>query len=86
MKPLRFVGGAKRDLSAFPEAARVRVGHELFMLQVGRETDDWKPIAPVGAGACEIRVRDAAGQYRAIYVATFRSAVQLLHASLETGR
>ncbi len=80
MKPLRFVGGTKRDLSAFPEAARARAGHELFMLQVGREPDDWKPMAPVGAGACEIRVRDAAGQYRVIYVATFRSAVYVLHA------
>ena len=80
MKPLRFVGGAKRDLSAFPEAARVRAGHELFMVQVGREPDDWKPMAPVGAGVCEIRVRDAAGQYRVIYVATFRNAVYVLHA------
>ena len=80
MKPLRFVGGAKRDLSAFPGAARVRAGHELFMVQVGREPDDWKPMAPVGTGACEIRVRDAAGQYRVIYVATFRSAIYVLHA------
>jgi len=80
MKPVRFVGGAKRDLSAFPDAARVRAGHELFMLQVGREPDDWKPMSPVGAGACEIRVRDASGQFRVIYVATFRNAVYVLHA------
>lgn len=80
MKPLRFVGSARRDLSAFPVAVKVRVGHELFMLQVGREPDDWKPMAPVGAGACEIRVRDATGHYRVIYVATFRSAVYVLHA------
>jgi phage-related protein len=80
MKAVRFIGSARRDLSAFPDAARVRAGHELFMVQVGRDPDDWKPMAPVGAGACEIRVRDAAGQYRVIYVATFRNAVYVLHA------
>ena len=32
MKPVRFVGTARSDLAAFPKAARVRAGHELFML------------------------------------------------------
>jgi len=80
MKAVRFVGSAKRDLSTFPDAARARAGHELFMVQVGREPDDWKPMASVGKGVCEIRVRVATGQYRVIYVATFRAAVYVLHA------
>lgn len=80
MKAARFVGSAKRDLSTFPDAARVRAGHELFMVQVGREPDNWKPMTSVGRGVCEIRVRDVAGQFRVIYVATFRSAVYVLHA------
>lgn len=80
MKPVRFVGSAKRDLSTFPDAARLRAGHELFMVQVGREPDDWKPLWTVGKGVCEIRVRDTAGQFRVIYVATFRTAIYVLHA------
>lgn len=80
MKPVRFMGSARRDLSTFPDAARLRAGHELFMVQVGREPDDWKPMSSVGKGVCEIRVRDAAGQFRVIYVATFRTAVYVLHA------
>jgi phage-related protein len=80
MKPVRFVGSSRRDLSAFPEAAKVRAGHELFMVQVGREPDDWKPMSTVGQRACEIRVRDQTGQFRLIYVAAFRSAVYVLHA------
>lgn len=80
MKPVRFIGGAKADLSAFPAAAKLRAGHELFMVQVGREPDDWKPMPTVGVGAREIRVRDAAGQYRVIYVASFRTAIYVLHA------
>ena len=80
MRALVFVGTAKEGLSAFPEAARRRAGYELFMVQVGREPDDWKPMPAVGAGACEIRVRDKAGAFRVIYVARFVSAAYVLHA------
>jgi phage-related protein len=34
----------------------------------------------VGAGAYEIRVRDASGAFRAMYVARFETAVYVLHA------
>ena len=53
MKPVRFVGSAKDDLAAFPKSARTRAGHEIFMVQVGRNPDDWKPMPTVGLGACE---------------------------------
>ena len=80
MKPVRFVGSARDDLAAFPKTARTRTGHELFMIQVGRNPDDWKPMSSVGPGACEIRVRDPHGAYRVIYVAKFTDAVYVLHA------
>jgi len=80
MKPVRFMGSAKDDLAAFPKSARVRAGHELFMVQVGREPDDWRSISAIGPGACEIRVRDATGTFRVIYVAKFADAVYVLHA------
>jgi phage-related protein len=34
----------------------------------------------IGPGACEIRVRDAAGAFRVIYVTKFAEAVYVLHA------
>ncbi len=34
----------------------------------------------IGPGVREIRVRDASGAYRVIYVATFAEAVYVLHA------
>src|SRR5574341_1584947 len=80
MKVLRFMGAAKEDLSAFPKSARVRAGHELFMVQVGRDPDDWRSMPAVGPGACEIRVREATGAFRVIYVAKFVGAVYVLHA------
>ena len=80
MKPVRFVGSSKEDLSAFPVSAKARAGHELFMLQAGREPLDWKPISEVGPGANEIRVRDEAGAFRIVYVAKFGDAIYVLHA------
>lgn len=86
MKSVRFIGSAKDDLTAFPKSARTRAGHELFMVQVGRDPDDWKPMSTVGPGACEIRVRDEAGAFRVIYVARFRDAVYVLHAFQKKSR
>ena len=80
MKVVRFVGNAKKALSEFPDAVRNRAGHELFLVQVGREPDDWKPMPTLGSGVCEIRVADVTGAFRVIYVAKFEDAVYVLHA------
>ncbi len=63
MKPVRFAGSAREDLAAFPEPARRTAGYELFMVQVGREPSDFKPMPGVGPGVHEIRVRDRAGTF-----------------------
>lgn len=80
MKTTYFVGTAHKDLAAFPESARRRAGYELFLVQVGREPSDSKPLPGVGPGAYEIRVRDDAGAFRVIYVTKFEHAVYVLHA------
>ena len=80
MKPVRFMGNSKKELSAFPDSAKFRAGHELFMVQVGRDPDDWKPMPSVGPGVREIRVRDASGQFRVMYIANLKPAIYVLHA------
>lgn len=80
MKPLHFVGTAPKDLAEFPESVRRRAGYELFMVQVGREPADFKPIPSVGPGAYEIRVHDEVGAFRMIYVVKFDHVVYVLHA------
>jgi phage-related protein len=67
-------------LASFPETARRRAGYELFMVQIGREPADFKPLPRVGSGVYEIRVRDEVGAFRVIYVAKFEDAVYVLHA------
>lgn len=79
LKPVEFRGSALDDLRAFPQAARREAGHQLSQVQHGREPDDWKPMNTVGRGVREIRIRDAAGAFRVLYVAKFEDAVYVLH-------
>lgn len=78
-KPVEFRGSALDDLRTFPLSARREAGHQLDQVQRGREPDDWKSMASVGAGVQEIRIRDSAGAFRVIYVAKFADAVYVLH-------
>jgi phage-related protein len=63
-----------------PDSVRHDIGLELMRVQFGGEPRNFKPMLTVGAGACEIRVRDESGAYRAIYVAKFETAIYVLHA------
>lgn len=78
-KPIEFSGNALDDLRAFPLAARREAGYQLDRVQNGQEPDDWKPMNSVGQGVREIRVCDAAGIFRIIYVAKFADAIYVLH-------
>jgi phage-related protein len=80
MKPVVFLGSALDDLRAFPDRARRDAGFQFDRVQRGLDPDDWKPMKAVGAGVREIRVRDASGAYRVIYVAALAEAVYVLHA------
>jgi len=78
-KPLQFVGSSHDDLKAFPAEARRDAGFNLDFVQRGLEPLNWKRMKTVGLGVKEIRVRDATGAYRVIYLATRPEAVYVLH-------
>lgn len=79
IKPVEFRGSSLDDLRAFPLAAKREAGHQLDQVQNGQEPDDWKPMNTVGQGVKEIRIRDATGAFRVIYIAKFADAVYVLH-------
>ena len=78
-KPVEFRGSSLDDLRTFPLSVRREAGHQLDLVQNGQEPDDWKPMNTVGLGVKEIRIRDASGAFRIIYVAKFADAVYVLH-------
>src|ERR1700688_459659 len=79
-KPVTFHGDSLDRLRDFPGAARREAGHELYQVQKGRDPSDWKPMPTIGAGVREIRIRDAIGAYRVIYIAMLADAIHVLHA------
>ena len=83
-KPVEFRGGSLDDLRALPLSARRDAGHQIDQVQNGQDPDYWKPMNTVGQGVKEIRIRDAAGVFRVIYVAKFADAVYVLHAFKKT--
>jgi phage-related protein len=78
-KPVIFIGSAQDDLRAFPASARREAGFQLDQVQHGMDADDWKPMAAIGSGVREIRIRDVTGAFRVLYVAKFADAVYVLH-------
>jgi len=78
-KEIRWVGSSFQDLLAFPRDARKEAGIQLRKVQAGLEPTDRKSFDDVGAGTREIRIREASGIYRVMYVAKFEEAVYVLH-------
>lgn len=77
-KPLLWVGTAREDLRELPADARRELGFDLRRVQSGLLPRDWKPMASVGAGVAEIRVR-IGGAFRVMYVAKFAEGIYVLH-------
>jgi len=80
VKAIVFLGDSLAQLRGFPDDARSEAGHQLNEVQNGNDPDDWKPMKTIGPGVREIRVRDASGAFRVIYLATLPDAVLVLHA------
>lgn len=80
LKPLRWMGSAKRDLLAMPQEVQQVFGFALFHAQIGGMHPAAKPLKGFGsAGVVEI-VEDLRGNtYRAVYTVRFAGAVYVLH-------
>ncbi len=80
MKDLYWLGTSLEDLRQFPAEARVEAGTDLRLVQQGVDPRDWKPMADVGRGTREIRIRTKDGAFRVFYVVESAKAVYVLHA------
>src|SRR3989338_2459120 len=78
-QPIDFRGTQKIDLRAFPADVKREAGFQLDKVQSGENPDDWKPMNTIGSGVREIRIQDAAGIFRVIYIAKLAGAVYVLH-------
>jgi len=81
IKPLVWIGNARRELASFPEDVKDAIGYALYIAQGGGKHVDAKPLRGFGsAGILEI-VEDHAGDtYRAVYTVRLAGRVYVLHA------
>ena len=78
-KEIRWMGTAYQDILEFPAEPRKEAGFQLGKVQAGLDPDNWKPFDEVGAGTREIRVGEASGIFRVMYVAKFEEVIYVLH-------
>ena len=80
MKSVEFLGDSLARLREFPDDARSEAGFQLRRVQYGQDPVDWKPMTTIGPGVREIRVREASGAFRVVYLASLPDRIAVLHA------
>jgi len=86
MKEVVFTGSSLNEIRAFPLDARQDAGFQIDKVQRGEAPDNWKPMKSIGKGIREIRIKEASGHYRVIYLVNLEDAVYVLHAFQKKSR
>jgi phage-related protein len=82
VKAARFHPAARDALRSFPEDVRRAFGKAIYDLQEGHALSMplSRAMPSLGEGAAELRIRGAAGTYRAFYVLRHGDSVTIFHA------
>jgi phage-related protein len=80
LRPIKWIGSAKKDLQAMPDPVQQVFGFALYNAQIALLHPAVKPLKGFGsAGILEV-VEDWRGNaYRAVYTVRFAHAVYVLH-------
>jgi phage-related protein len=84
-KSLVFMGDCLDQLRDFPPDVKQVIGFQLYLVQVGQDPTNWKPMRAVGHGVIEIRIH-ARGEYRVLLIAKHQTFIYVLHAFLKKSR
>ena len=80
LKNIYWHGDTLEVVRKFAKSIRITIGAELYLLQIGEQPLHCRPMASVGRGVWEIRVRDSKGAFRIFYVVRRRDGIHVLHA------
>lgn len=78
LKPLAFVGSARKDLQKFPKTVRDDMGFNLYQVQQGKTPDNAKPLKGFN-GVMELVERYNKDAFRAVYLTNIGDVVYVLH-------
>ena len=80
LRPLVWMGNAKRNLQAFPRGAQKLIGDELQLIQFGGMPRNAKPFKGVGSGVFEIASRYEGDAYRTVLAVQLGERIYVPHA------
>jgi phage-related protein len=80
LRPLVWMGNAKRNLQSFPKGAQKLIGDELQLIQFGGMPRDAKPFKGIGSGVFEIALRFEGDAYRTVLAVQLGERIYVLHA------
>ena len=82
LKAARFHPKVRDIVSSFPVEVKRALGKAIFDLQKGAKLQMplSRPMASVGSGVEELRVKDGSGAYRVFYFARLADSILVFHA------
>ena len=80
IRPLVWVGDARRALKSFPQQVRKEIGDALFQVQLGVTPRSAKLLKGLGETVFEIVQRYNTDTYRAVYAVALGESIYILHA------
>ena len=80
LKPLIWIGSARRDFRAMPAAVKADIGYALYLAQQGEKHRNAKPLKGFGgAGVVEIVADYRGDTFRCVYTVRLAGSIYVLH-------
>ncbi|HUO05275.1 MAG TPA: type II toxin-antitoxin system RelE/ParE family toxin [Candidatus Binataceae bacterium] len=86
LRPVIWLGNAKRNIREFPEGAQKLIGDELQLIQFGGMPKDAKPFKGIGSGVLELAIRYDTDAFRAVVAVQLGNKIYVLHAFQKKAR
>jgi phage-related protein len=80
LRPVIWLGDARKNILEFPEDARKLIGDELQLIQYGAMPKDAKIFKGVGSGVISIALKYGKEAYRCIQAVQLGETIYVLHA------
>jgi phage-related protein len=80
LRPVVWLGNARKNLKSFPEGAHKLLGDELQLIQFGALPKDARRFKGIGSGVLEIALRYASDAYRVVTAVQLGQRIYVLHA------